>query len=177
MACAGLIAFVASVIVSGSPTPKHKTFPDPPPPAIAAGTAAPGFSLARLGGGAEVDLSGFKGKPVVLNFFASWCPDCQAELSTIATVAREQKGRIDVVGIDTNDSDTSAAKQLLEKAGASYPVGVDPLAKAASRYLIQALPVTYFLNSRGLVMGEVFGQMTSTELGSWVKRLGGGAGS
>ena len=63
----------------------RKTFPDPPPPAITEGKQAPGFDLARLGGGPDVDLSGFLGKPVILNFFASWCPDCQAELSAIAT--------------------------------------------------------------------------------------------
>jgi cytochrome c biogenesis protein CcmG/thiol:disulfide interchange protein DsbE len=163
------------VIVSGSSPPARKTFPDPPPPAIATGKQAPGFELARLGGGPDVDLSGFLGKPVILNFFASWCPDCQAELSAIATTGREQTGRIDVVGIDTNDSDTSLAKSLLQRAGARYPVGVDPVAKVASRYLIQALPVTYFLNARGLVVGVAFGQLTSAELNVWVTRLRGGS--
>jgi cytochrome c biogenesis protein CcmG, thiol:disulfide interchange protein DsbE len=176
VATAGLIAFVVTVIVSSSPTAQKKVFPDPPPPALATGKAAPGFALARLGGGAEVQLSGLRGKPVIVNFFASWCPDCQAELSTIATVAREEIGRLYVVGVDTNDSNTTGAKRLLALAGARYPVGVDPEALVATRYLIQALPVTYFLDARGLVVGETFGQLTRPELDAWVTRLGGGSG-
>jgi cytochrome c biogenesis protein CcmG/thiol:disulfide interchange protein DsbE len=177
VACAGLIAFIATVILSGSSAAPRKTFPDPPPPAIATGKQAPAFDLARLGGGPGVDLSSFLGKPVILNFFASWCPDCQAELSTIATTGREQTGRVDVVGIDTNDSNSSLARSLLQRAGARYPVGVDPVAKVASRYLVQALPVTYFLNARGLVVGVAFGQLTPAEIGTWVKRLVSGSGS
>lgn len=177
VACAGLVAFIAVVIVTGSPPTPHKTFSDPPPPAIGAGKTAPGFALGRLGGGADVQLTSFRGRPVVLNFFASWCPDCQAELSTVATFAREEKGRIDVVGIDTNESSTAASKRLLQRADATYPVALDPLAKVATRYLIQALPVTYFLDSRGRVMGEVFGQVTRAELSTWAKRLEGGSGA
>ena len=82
-----------------------------------------------------------------------------------------------MVGIDTNDSNTSLARSLLQRAGARYPVGVDPLAKVASRYLIQALPVTYFLNSKGLVVGVAFGQLTSADLTTWVTRLRGGSGA
>jgi cytochrome c biogenesis protein CcmG, thiol:disulfide interchange protein DsbE len=177
VACAGLIAFVATVILSGSSPAPRKTFPDPPPPSIAAGKQAPAFELARLGGGPEVSLSEFLGKPVIVNFFASWCPDCQAELATIATAARAQTGHVDVVGVDTNDSDTSSASHLLQRAGARYPVGVDPLAKVASRYLIQALPITYFLNARGMVVGVAFGRLTSAELDSWMRRLRGGSGA
>jgi cytochrome c biogenesis protein CcmG/thiol:disulfide interchange protein DsbE len=176
VATAGLIAFVVTVIVSGSPSTQKKLFPDPLPTALTTGKAAPGFALDRLGGGAKVQLSGFRGKPVIVNFFASWCPDCQAELSTIATVAREESGSINVVGVDTNDSNTSGAERLLERAGARYPVGVDPQALVATHYLIQALPVTYFLNARGLVVGETFGRLTGPELDAWVRRLGGGSG-
>jgi cytochrome c biogenesis protein CcmG/thiol:disulfide interchange protein DsbE len=175
LACAGLVAFIAAVIVTGSPSTKQKAFPDPPPPAIGTGKPGPGFALGRLGGGADVELTSFRGRPVVLNFFASWCPDCQAELSTVATFAREESGRIDVVGIDTNESDVAASKKLLLRADAKYPVALDPLAKVATRYLIQALPVTYFLDSQGRVMGEVFGQVTSAELSTWAKRLGAGS--
>jgi hypothetical protein len=59
----------------------------------------------------------------------------------------------------------------LERAHASYAVGVDPVAKVASRYLIEALPVTYFIDSRGLVAGVAFGQLTDADLNSWLGRL------
>jgi hypothetical protein len=61
--------------------------------------------------------------------------------------------------------------QLLARAHAGYAVGVDPVAKVASRYLIEALPVTYFIDSRGRVAGVAFGQLTDADLRSWLSRL------
>jgi cytochrome c biogenesis protein CcmG/thiol:disulfide interchange protein DsbE len=172
VASLGLVAFAVTVLVWPRSAPKSGSFPsDSPPPTIAAGAPAPGFSIKRLGGGAEVDLGAYKGNPVILNFFASWCPDCQAELSAFATVAGGDAGRVDVVGVDTNDSDGKKAEQLLEKVGAHYPVGLDPEAEVASRYFIQVLPVTYFIDARGRVDGVSVGQLTTADLETWVKKL------
>jgi cytochrome c biogenesis protein CcmG/thiol:disulfide interchange protein DsbE len=171
VASLGLIAFVAVVITTRTSQPTKRTFPDSPPPSLALGTVAPDFSLNALIGGTGVDLSALRGTPVVVNFFASWCPNCQAELAAFATFARTEAGHIDVVGVDTNDSDRSAAIRLLDHAHAGYPVGVDPVAKVATRYLVQALPVTYFIDSRGRVAGVAFGQMTGADLRSWLKKL------
>jgi cytochrome c biogenesis protein CcmG/thiol:disulfide interchange protein DsbE len=171
IATLGLIAFVVVVLTSRTTPASPRKFPDTPPPSLAVGTVAPDFSLGALRGGADVQLSRLRGSPVVLNFFASWCPDCQAELSAFATFARTEKGRINVVGVDTNDSNRQAAMQLLARAHAGYAVGVDPVAKVASRYLIEALPVTYFIDSRGRVAGVAFGQLTDADLRSWLSRL------
>ena len=76
-----------------------------------------------------------------------------------------------MVGVDTNDSDRPAAIRLLDHAHAAYPVGIDPIAKVATRYLIEALPVTYFIDSQGRVAGVAFGQLTYPDLHSWLKKL------
>jgi len=172
VASLGLVAFVITVIVS-SPASKATpaTFPDASPPALAAGSMAPGFSLRRLGGGSDLDLAALRGSPVVLNFFASWCPDCQAELTGFARFARSASRKVDVVGIDTNDSNADGAIHLLERAGAAYPVGIDPLGKLALRYRIQALPVTYFIYSDGRVAGVAFGVLSSAQLDTWMGKL------
>ncbi len=172
IATLGLIAFVVVVVTSrATQHPPRTLLRLPPPPSLRLGTMAPDFSLTALRGGADVELSRLRGTPVVLNFFASWCPDCQAELSAFATFARTEDGRVQVMGVDTNDLNGSAAVRLLERAHAGYPVGVDPLAKVASRYLIEALPVTYFIDSEGRVAGVAFGQLTDADLNSWLKRL------
>ncbi len=170
IASLGLIAFIVVVITSRAAQPS-RTFPETPPPSLALGTKAPNFSLSALGGGAGVDLSAMQGAPVVLNFFASWCSNCQAELSTFAAFARGEGSRVHVVGIDTNDSNRSGAIRLLKSAHAAYPVGVDPIAKVATRYLVEALPVTYFIDPRGRVAGVAFGQLTDAELISWLEKL------
>jgi thiol-disulfide isomerase/thioredoxin len=88
VAGAALVAFVVFVIVRG---PSHPAGPgtaaleSPPPPTLKAGTTAPAFSLPSLGGGDTVSLAAFRGTPIIVNFFASWCPDCRAELDAMAT--------------------------------------------------------------------------------------------
>lgn len=141
-------------------------------PELAAGKTAPGFSLPRLGGGAPVSLSADRGHPVVLNFFASWCSNCRAELSAFATVSKAPPAGIEFLGVDTNDHNPSKARSLLRTAGDHYPVGVDPNASVANgKYLVEALPVTVFITSRGRIAGEVFGTQSVHSLEPWLHKL------
>jgi peroxiredoxin len=177
VAAACLIGFVVFVIVRGSPHPAtvgSAALEVPPPPVLRVGTSAPAFSLPALQGGSSVSLSAFRGKPVILNFFASWCRDCRAELGAVARVARATSGRLTVVGVDSNETSTATAMQLLAAAGATYPVAVDAQAKVASEYLVQALPVSYFLNGSGQVVGAALGPQSVASLEHWVARLGAG---
>jgi cytochrome c biogenesis protein CcmG/thiol:disulfide interchange protein DsbE len=177
VAGAALVGFVVFVVVRG---PSHPSGPgtaaleSPPPPTLKPGTTAPAFSLPPLGGGDAVSLASFRGTPVIVNFFASWCPDCRAELDAMATVARRTTGRVAVIGVDSNESSDTAAMQLLTAAHATYPVGLDNSAKVATRYLINALPVSYFVNAQGHVVGAALGPQTVTSLQRWVARLEGG---
>ena len=178
VAAACLIGFVVFVIVRGSPHPAvngSSALEAAPPPVLKAGTSAPAFSLPALHGGDPVSLSAFRGKPVIVNFFASWCPDCRAELGAVAHVARTTSGRVAVIGVDSNETSTATADRLLATAGATYPVAVDAQATVASHYLVQALPVTYFLNASGQVVGVALGPQSVTSLERWVARLEGRA--
>jgi peroxiredoxin len=170
-----LLGFIVFVAVRG-PSKNNRVagtaaLEAPPPAVLKIGAVAPLFSLPRLDGGAPVSLAGFRGAPVILNFFASWCPHCRTELGAIAAVARQASGHITVVGVDSNDTSSSAAASLLAGAHATYPVGVDAHAKVASEYLLSALPVTYFLDASGRVVGAELGAQTVTSLEHWVKRL------
>ena len=176
VAGAALVGFVVFVIVRGPShpsTPGSSALESPPPPTLKAGTAAPAFSLPSLGGSGAVSLASFRGTPVIVNFFASWCPDCRAELQAMATVARRGAGHVAVIGVDSNESSDATATQLLAAAHASYPVGLDDSAKVATRYLINALPVSYFLNAEGHVVGAALGPQSVTSLQRWVARLEG----
>lgn len=174
VAGAFLVGFVVFVVVqapSRPSGPSSSALAEGPPTLLAAGTVAPSFSLPGLGGGRPVTLSAFRGEPVVLNFFASWCPDCQAELSALATEARAASGKVAFAGVDANETSESNAIKLLGAAGATYPVGVDTSAKVATSYLVQALPVSYFVNSEGKVVGTASGPQTVASLRRWVNRL------
>ncbi len=129
VAGACLVGFVVFVVTRG---PSHPTdagtaaLKAPPPPVLAAGTRAPAFSLPSLAGGRPVTLAAYRGSPVIVNFFASWCPDCRQELAAVASVAKGATGRVAVIGVDANESSDAEATRLLTAAGATYPVGLDP---------------------------------------------------
>jgi cytochrome c biogenesis protein CcmG/thiol:disulfide interchange protein DsbE len=118
-----------------------------------------------------VTLAGVLGRPTVVNFFASWCKDCQAELSAFAAFSTHTSGRVAIVGVDSNDFDAATAQRMLAGAGATYPVGVDSDAKVATSYLLTALPVTYFLDRDGRVVHAAFGAQTLSSLEHWEKVL------
>jgi len=161
-----LIGFIVFVVTR----PRHArvtTFPASPPATLPVGSTAPAFTLPRLGGGPAVTLTSTRGTPTVVNFFASWCPDCKAELTAFGTLAARTAGRMTVIGVDSNDYSGAAAAPLLAAAKATYPVGVDPNATVATSYRIDALPVTYFLDGQGRVVHVSFGTQTLASLEHW----------
>lgn len=170
-----LVAFVVFVVVRG---PSHPSTPGSAalrgaPPVLKVGTVAPAFSLPALGSGQPVSLASLRGRPVIVSFFASWCPDCRAELAALASAAQSARGRVGVIGVDANESSQTTAARLLAAAHATYPVGLDANAAVATRYLVQALPVTYFLDAHDRVVGAALGPQTRSSLQHWVHHLEG----
>jgi thioredoxin-like negative regulator of GroEL len=108
---------------------------------------------------------------VIVNFFASWCPHCRSELAAMASISARSGGRVAVIGVDSNDGTGGAAQKLLVAAHATYPVGIDRGAQVAAKYLLVALPVTYFLNADGQVVGSALGSQSLTSLQRWANRL------
>lgn len=172
VAAAVLVGFVAYAVVSAA-TAKPRTFPAVAPPSrLSAGRHAPPFTLHTLDNARTVAFQGRAGTPVIVNFFASWCDNCVAELNAFGKVSNESTG-VRFIGVDSLDSNTSLARRLLDHARISYPIGVDQNGTVANRYLISALPVTFFVSRSGVVEGELFGAATAHELTEWVHRLGG----
>jgi cytochrome c biogenesis protein CcmG, thiol:disulfide interchange protein DsbE len=128
---------------------------------------AKNFTLSVLGHpGQHLSLQSLDGTPVIVNFFASWCPPCQKETPMIARFYRARQGRVRIIGIDVNDA-ASAALTFVHKSGVAYPVAVDPLPmKTATAYGLPGLPDTFFLNARHIIVKRVIGGLTQAELTS-----------
>lgn len=165
-----LVAFIVLAVVNATHSAEGHFPAVPPPSQLRPGRHAPSFRLSRLGGGGPVVYKDVSAEPVVVNFFASWCANCVAELHTFATTSSSHT-TTEFVGIDTDDSARATAEHLVHGAGITYPIGIDANGSVAGRYLVAALPVTFFISRTGVVMGEVFGQVSAAQLTAWVVRL------
>jgi len=111
---------------------------------------APDFEI-ELFSGKKIKLSDFKGeKPVVVNFWASWCGPCRAEGDTLAKVGSEYKDKVEFIGIATNDNQRDA-KAFLDEFDITYKNGLDK-SNIARSYNITGIPTTFFIDSEGNIV-------------------------
>ena len=133
-------------------------------PRAQADPMAPAFRLPALAqSGHQVSLSSYAGKPLIVNFFASWCSPCQQETPLLAKFYRAEKGKVALVGLDENDV-LGNAMSFTRADGVSYPVGWDPQFGIASAYGVNALPQTFFLDARHRIVDRIFGAVTLVDL-------------
>ena len=130
--------------------------------AFRVGDTAPNFWL-QLEDGRFVRLSDLKGKPVVLNFWATWCPPCRAEMPELVKAAADK----DIVVLEINDGeDRSVVEDFATAYGMSMPVVLDKAGVLNERYLVQGLPTTYFVDREGKLASVVMGQISPEQLAS-----------
>jgi thiol-disulfide isomerase/thioredoxin len=118
------------------------------------GQMAPVFSGTQVTSDQQISLADYKGKTVVVNFWASWCTTCKAEAKVVADVARtwEAKGVV-FIGIDTHDT-TAGAHTYYQTYGLDYPSVVDPDSRIGATYGVSGLPETYVINSKGEIVDK-----------------------
>jgi cytochrome c biogenesis protein CcmG/thiol:disulfide interchange protein DsbE len=145
---------------------------------VAVGDQAPGFTLPSLTGGAQVDLDALgkdRHRPVVLNFFASWCIPCQEETPLLARTADAEQAKgssIQFVGVDVADPPASAVA-FVKKSGLDYPIGADSEVRVTSGlYGLDGEPNTFFISASGKVIGHKIGALDRSELDGWLHKLG-----
>ena len=149
--------------------------PVPQPPltiGVGVGQIAPNFTLPTLGGD-TVRLWKLRGHPVWLNFFASWCPACRREAPTIERIARENPG-LRVVGMDLTGSEISlqSVRDYVHKYRLTYPVAIDHGNTVANRYEVDVIPVSMFIDSRGVIRSVDTGQMLPAMVRSALRTVG-----
>jgi cytochrome c biogenesis protein CcmG, thiol:disulfide interchange protein DsbE len=157
---------VVSLTTTGTAAPRSGK-------SAASDPAAHGFTLAALGQpGQQVSLSQYQGKPVVINFWASWCPPCQQETPLLARWYTQQDGHVVLLGLDENDTTASALKFAQAK-GVTYPIGFDPNVTVALSYGVDDLPQTFFLNASHHIVDHVLGAVTAADLAKGLRLMKG----
>jgi cytochrome c biogenesis protein CcmG/thiol:disulfide interchange protein DsbE len=126
--------------------------------------AAPGFALAELSdSSATLSLAQLRGRPVLVNFWASWCVPCHKEAPLLEAAYRRVGGRVAFVGVDTNDT-RAAALSFLHQFGVTYPSVYDPHGTAATAYGLFGLPTTVFVSPKGRILERNIGALSSGSL-------------
>jgi len=127
------------------------------------GQPAPDFVLADLDG-RPLLLDDLRGRPVIVNFWASWCGPCVEEFPLLAEAQRTHRGeRLVVVGIVFRDR-SEAAREFIGRMGATWPAAMDPAEAVAQRYGVMGPPATFFIDPDGVVTGRQIGPLGVADL-------------
>lgn len=128
---------------------------------IAIGKESPNFTLKNLDG-EEVSLSDYRGKIVLINFWATWCPWCDKEMPDLQKLDEENDDLV-VLAVDVME-DKETVKKYIEKGKYNFEVVLDEDGEIAKTYLVSGLPASYFVDEEGILLGGVPGAMTYEQM-------------
>lgn len=132
--------------------------------------SAQDFKLKDLDG-KEVSLNDLKGKKIFLNFWATWCPPCRAEMPEIEKLYQETKGSDLVILAVDIDEDRSIVKSFIDQSKYNFKVLLDMDAKVASAYNISSIPSSYFIDKEGNIVATHLGSMNLSQMKSYIDLL------
>lgn len=146
--------------VSSSPSPRE-------------GFYAPDFTLDTLTGD-QIQLSGLRGKIVVVNFWTTWCPPCRAETPALEMAYKTYKDAdVVVLGVNLTDQDSlKDVQSFVQEFGLTYPILLDHDGAISLLYQLNGLPTTFFMNRQGVIRTVIVGgPMSETFIRSKVETL------
>jgi cytochrome c biogenesis protein CcmG/thiol:disulfide interchange protein DsbE len=134
------------------------------------GKPAPEFTLKRLDNGARVTLAELKGKPLVINFWATWCGPCKQEDPVLRWGYRKFGQEAAFIGVIFEDTEENARRALAEN-NLGFPQLVDPLSSMAVDYGVTGVPETYFVDASGTIRGKFVGPIDPQSLTERIQEL------
>lgn len=117
------------------------------------GRAAPPFTMTPVGGGAPVSLESLRGRPLVLNFWATWCAPCIQEHPALNGAAAARRD-VTFLGVVYQDEE-ARIQEFQRRYGSAYPSLIDPDGRTAIAYGIAGVPETFFIDAKGTIVAKV----------------------
>lgn len=114
------------------------------------GKAAPDLSIQTVNGKGQITISSLAGKVAVVDFWATWCGPCKQSFPKLEEIAKQNSGKVAVVGISVDD-DSSGVADFAKSNGATFAIGWDDGHTIANRWKVDSMPTTYILDATGKV--------------------------
>jgi cytochrome c biogenesis protein CcmG/thiol:disulfide interchange protein DsbE len=137
------------------------------------GRPAPAFSLVPVGGGAPISLESLRGRPVVLNFWATWCVPCFEEHAALTAAARTFR-EAQFLGVVYEDEELKTQAFLAQR-GSSYPSLMDADGRTAIAFGVFGVPETFFIDGSGRIVEKYVGPLDRRTIAELMARAKGGA--
>ncbi len=135
-----------------------------------AGDPAPDFELETLDG-ERIRLADLRGRPVVVNFWASWCNPCRREFPLLAeALAEHEDDNLAIVGVTFRDIE-SDSRDFVDEMDATWPQGVDDDGAVARAFGVRTIPMTFFVDADGTIRGRLFGFSSEDALDEPLERI------
>ncbi len=155
-------AVVAAVLLTSGGTSTSAT---------RAGRDAPDFNLPNLQDGkGSINLASYKGTPVLVNFWATWCTPCVQEMPLLEAAHKKWGSKVQFIGIDRQDYKPDAVT-FAAKAHVSYPLASDPNATLDGAYRLRGMPTSVFIDRDGHIVDQVTGPVTRSQLDDTLKAM------
>ncbi|MBF6600028.1 MAG: TlpA family protein disulfide reductase [Dehalococcoidia bacterium] len=139
------------------------------------GEPAPEFTLQDING-KVVRLSDFRGRPVLINFWATWCPPCRKEFPQLVRSYDQGNGSFVVLGVDIRES-LNDVRPFVKQYKATYPILMDDTGEVVRAYRLTGVPSSYFIDAQGILRDEYFGPLSGSKIDSRIAALrAGGSG-
>jgi peroxiredoxin len=137
-------------------------------PGLPIGEKAPDFELKTLDG-KTVKLSDYRGKKVILNFWATWCPPCKAEMPDIQKYYNEADDNVEILAVNIDPQ--YDVKKFIRDANVTFPVLLDSKDEVNTLYRILTIPTTYFIDGEGIIRSKHLSVMTTEIIREHIKNM------